>query len=85
MSFKNPKNLIVVVSVVAALMAGTVLLGGYANSKPAGTGCPMMAGSAGCPKMACAEQTASGCSEKPCTTDCTKPCCAEDSEGCCGS
>ena len=35
MSIKNPKNLIVVISAVAALMGGTVLLGGYANSKPA--------------------------------------------------
>ncbi|HUT45520.1 MAG TPA: hypothetical protein VMX36_04510 [Sedimentisphaerales bacterium] len=83
MSFKNPKNLIVVVSVVAALLAGTVLLGGYAISKPAdteapvkacqatGSGCPMMAASAGCPKMADAGQTG-----MPCTTCCPKPCCA---------
>jgi len=33
MSIKNPRNLIVVGVVVAALLAGTVLLGGYANSK----------------------------------------------------
>ncbi len=43
MSFKNPKNLIVVVSVVAALMAGTVLLGGYANSKTADSKTPVKA------------------------------------------
>jgi len=35
MSIKNPKNLIAVVGVIAALMAGTVLLGGYANSNAA--------------------------------------------------
>lgn len=92
MSFKNPRNLIVVVSVVAALMAGTVLLGGYANSKPvvneapAKAGmtssgcCPMMAQTASCPKMADqAESTA--CDMKPCATECPKPCCVE--EGCC--
>ena len=93
MSFKNPKNLILVVSVVAALMAGTVLLGGYANSKPDDNeapvkacqasggmaGCPMMAASAGCPKMAGAEQIGT-----PCTTGCPKPCCAGgNAEGIC--
>ena len=92
MSAKNQKSLIVVVSVVAALLAGTILLGGYANSAPAGNeapakayqaeggmaGCPMMAQMASCPKMmADAEQTAG----TPCTTGCPKPCCAE--EGCC--
>ena len=95
MSVKNQKNLIVVVSVVAALLAGTILLGGYANSAPADNeapakacqaggktaGCPMMAASDGYAKMAGAEQTASGCSGTPCTTGCPKPCCAE--EGCC--
>lgn len=98
MSFKNPKNLIVIISVIAALTAGTVLLGGYANSKPAATEapakegccpatgsgcCPMMAGSAGCQKMMAAQAESTGCSETPCTTDCPKPCCAEGSEGCC--
>jgi len=93
MSAKNQKSLIVVVSVVAALVAGTILLGGYATSAPAGNEapakacqaegkmgcCPMMAETAmaSCPKMANAEQTAG----MPCTTGCPKPCCAE--EGCC--
>ena len=94
MSFKNPKNLIAIVSVIAALTAGTVLLGGYANSKPAeatydapikacqglGGCCPMMANSAALAKMADTEQT----SEKPCTTDCPKPCCADgNADGVC--
>ena len=94
MSFKNPKNLIVVVSVVAALLAGTVLLGGYAVSKPADTEapvkacqakvdmacCPMTAQTASCPKMAAQNET-SVCPKTPCTTECPKPCCVE--EGCC--
>ena len=96
MSIKYPKNVIAGVSIVAALLAGTVLLGGYANSKPAdtqaparacwasGIGCPMMAASAGCPKMTAARAESTGCSETPCTTGCPKPCCAgEYAEGCC--
>jgi hypothetical protein len=95
MSAKNKKNLIVVVSVAAALLAGTILLGGYANSAPADNeapakacqaegkmaGCPMMAQTAGCPKMAGAEMASTDGSATPCTTGCPKPCCAE--EGCC--
>ena len=88
MSFKNPKNLIVVVSVLAALMAGTVLLGGYANSKPADSEAPVKACQGkmtGCPIMAASDQAASCCAEKqangtcemPCPTDCPKPCCAD--------
>ncbi|MGB2865005.1 MAG: hypothetical protein WBC05_16885 [Sedimentisphaerales bacterium] len=98
MSFKNPKNLIVVISVVAALMAGTVLLGGYANSKAAdneapvkacqatgGNGCcPAMANTAAFAQVFGAVQTETGSSETPSTTDCPKPCCAGgDAEGIC--
>ena len=90
MSFKNPKNLIVIIGVIAALMAGTVLLGGYASSKPADMEslakvgcCPMMAGLAECQKMMAAQVEMTGCSETPCMTDCPKPCCAEGSECCC--
>ena len=97
MSFKNPKNLIVVVSVLAALMAGTVLLGGYANSKPADSEAPVKACQGkmtGCPIMAASEQAASCCAEKqangtcemPCPVDCPKSCCAgTPAEGCCGT
>jgi len=96
MSFKNPKNLIVVISVVAAIMAGTVLLGGYANSKPADNespakacqdgmaGCPMMAQTASCPKMMAAQMASTDDSGTPCTTGCPKPCCAGgNAEGVC--
>ncbi len=84
MSIKYPKNVIVVISVVAALLAGTVLLSGYANSKPADTQapakacqasagcCPMMADSAGCPKMMAAQMASTDGSGM----DCPKPCCA---------
>ena len=87
MSFKYPKNVIVIVSVVAALLAGTVLLGGYANSKPADTQAPAKAcqakgNASGCPMMA-AQAESTGCSKTPCTESCPKPCCAEDSDGCC--
>ena len=88
MSLKYPKNVIVGVSVIAALLAATVLLGGYANSKPADTQSPEKVGccpasGAGCPMMAMqAEST--GCSKMPCAEGCPKPCCAgENAEGCC--
>jgi hypothetical protein len=98
MSFKYPKNVIVIFSVVAALLGATVLLGGYANSKPAdtqaptkvgccpasGTGCPMMAASVECPKMTAAQVASTDDSGTPCTTSCPKPCCAgENAEGYC--
>ena len=96
MSFKNPKNLIVVVSVVAALMAGTVLLGGYANSNAADNeapvkacqgdmgGCQMMANSDAFATVSGEVQTETGCLKTPCKTSCPKPCCAgENAEGCC--
>ena len=96
MSFKNPRNLIVVVSVIAALMAGTVLLGGYASSKPADNvapakacqgnmgGCPMMGNSAAFAQVSGDVQTATGCSGTPCTMGCPKPCCAGgDADGVC--
>ena len=96
MSIKNPRNLIAVVSVIAALMAGTVLFGGFANSKPADNeapvkacqgkmaGCPMTAQTASCPKMDAAQMASTDGSGTPCTTGCPKPCCAGgDVEGCC--
>ena len=96
MSIKNPKNLIAVVSLVAALMAGTVLLGGFANSNAADNeapvkacqgkmaGCPMTAQMASSPQMMAAQADSAGCSGTPCTTGCPKPCCAGgDAEGIC--
>lgn len=96
MNFRYPKNVIVGVSVVAALLAATVLLGGYANSTPAATEapavacqasggcCPMMAASAGCPKMTAARTASTDETGTPCTTGCPKPCCAGgDAEGVC--
>ena len=89
------KNLIVVISVVTALFAGTVLLGSYAGSKAAeteapvkachasGGGCPMTAKMVSCPKMAAAQAESTGCSGTPCTEDCPKQCCAvENTKGC---
>ena len=98
MSFKNPRNLIAVVSVIAALMAGTVLLGGYASSNAAGNdteapvkacqgkmaGCPMTAQTASCPKMMAAQMASTDGSATPCETGCPKPCCAGgNTETCC--
>ena len=86
MSIKYPKNLIVGVSVIAALLAGTVLLGGYASSKPADSEAPIIAckgSTGGCPMMA-AQAESTGCPKTPCIEGCPKPCCAsENAEGCC--
>ena len=95
MSFKYPKNVIVGFSVVAALLAATVLLGGYAGSKPAdtqapakacqasGSCCPMMAQTASYPAATAAQIASTDDSGTPCTTACPKPCCAgEGAEGC---
>lgn len=54
MSFKNPKKLIVVGVVVAALLAGTVLLGGYAISNAA-------VSDTEAPVKACQATESSGC------------------------
>jgi hypothetical protein len=97
MSVKNHKNLIVVAGVVAALLAGTVLLGGYAKSVPAKSdtssqvqakgGCPMMSaylaesGEVSCPHLAKA-----GFNAEACPMGRTEPCCAEDPpQDCCGT
>lgn len=99
MSIKYPKNVIVGVSIVAALLGATVLLGGYANIKPAvtdsqapvkacqasGSFCPAMAQPAS-QAMAAAQMVSTDHSGKPCTTVCPKPCCADDApKGCCGA
>lgn len=91
MSFKYPKNVIVGVSIVAALLGATVLLGGYANIKPAvmqapTKGCP--ASGSCCPGMAQtasyqATMAAQMASTDDSGTSCPKPCCAGDpAEGC---
>jgi hypothetical protein len=91
MNIKYPKNAIVVFIVIAGLLGATVLLAGYANSKPANTEmqtktgcCPAMGKMAGCPQMMAMQAESTGCSKTPCTDGCQKPCCADDnSEGCC--
>jgi hypothetical protein len=93
MGFKYPKKVIAGVGLVAVLLAATVLLSGYANSKAAeepvitcqgpGSCCPMAAQTASCPKMAAAQMASTDGSATPCTTGCPKPCCAGEAvEGC---
>lgn len=92
MSLRNKKNLVIVVGVVAALLVGTVLLGGYANIVPAksdagsqvmvcqaagGKACCAVGDNlAACPKASGAEQTSKSCCGQPCTLGCPKPCCS---------
>ena len=91
MSIKYPKNVVVGVSVVAALLAATVLFGGFAGSQatnaeaPEKVGCCPVTSKVGtCPKMAAAKAESTDCTKTPCTEGCPKPCCAgEDTEGVC--
>ena len=97
MSLGNQRNLVIVVGVAIALLAGTLLLGGYTKIMPAASdsisqveatpaGCSRAkACAASCDKPCGAEQAEKDCCPKPCPTDCTKPCCAEEAPaGCSG-
>ena len=94
MSAKNQKNLIVVGGVIAALLAGTVLLGGYAKYAPANVesnvaaqgcpGCPMAKGAA-CgayfaenTEASASSQVAAAFNPETCPAGRTEPCCAEN-------
>ena len=93
MGFKYPKKVIAGVGIVAVLLAATVLLSGYANSRAAeepiitcqgpGSCCAATAQTASCPKVAAAEMASTDGAVRPCTTGCPKPCCAGEAvEGC---
>ena len=93
MGFKYPKKVIAGVGIVAFLLAATVLLSGYANSRAAeepiitcqgpGSCCAATAQTASCPKVAAAEMASTDGAVRPCTTGCPKPCCAGEAvEGC---
>lgn len=94
MSIKNPKSLIIVGGVVAALLAGTVLLGAYAKLAPANVqsnaaavscpGCPMIQGGA-CATVSAQKAEQSCCAQgmgafdpEKCPKGQTEPCCAQD-------
>jgi len=94
MSAKNQKSLIVIAGVVVALVAGTVLLAGYAKLAPANVesnvaakgcpGCPMIQGVACATDLAeKAEQSYPGqvmgaFDPEKCPKGQTEPCCAQD-------
>lgn len=94
MSAKNQKNLIAVGGVIAALLAGTVLLGGYAKLAPARLdgnaeakgcpGCPMVQGAA-CgaylaenAEVSSSSQVMAAFNPETCPAGRTGPCCAQD-------
>ena len=92
MSLKSPKNLVVFVGIVAALLVGTVLLGNYANivTAESDTNSQVKAEQATfptCPKAkahfaenakASCPQVGAGFDAEACPLGRTKPCCAED-------
>jgi len=81
MSLKNPQNLLIIGAVVAALLAGTILLGNYANILPAGSDTGSQAETQNV--KACPREAAAGFDAKTCPLGRTEPCCAEEAEGCC--
>ena len=99
MNLKKPKNLLIIGAVIVALLAGTVLLGGYANILPAGsdTGsqaktCQAAGGTLCCgakvssnesAQAAFAQQTGAGFDAKACPLGRTEPCCDGDATKCC--
>ena len=99
MSVKTKSNLLTIGVVVIALLAGTVLLAGYANILPGGSGpqsktCPS-AGGTMCPmakavfaentELTCAQKAGAGFDAKVCPMGRTEPCCAGDAtESACG-
>ncbi|MHC4426207.1 MAG: hypothetical protein ACYSYV_08935 [Planctomycetota bacterium] len=99
MSLGNQKNVIIFVAVAAALVAGTVLLAGYADILPAASdkdsqvkACPAADGNVSCqaktdsaafPTVCAAGEAATGCCGKPCPPDCTKPCCSGEAPAGC--
>ena len=89
MSYKNQKSLVVVASIVAALLAGTVLLGGYAKSVPAksetdspmqATGCcPMMGAQAAQEgEVSCPQAAKASFNVDACPMERTESCCEEN-------
>jgi len=73
MSLKTPKNLLIIGAVAAALLAGTILLGNYANIMP----CKFYAASQLNPGQA------QCCPADKCPDKCCAACCPQKDEGCC--
>jgi hypothetical protein len=96
MSFRNHKSLVVVAGVIIALLAGTVLLGGYAKFAPAKQEasspvqakgcCPMMSAQAAQDgKASCPNQAKTAFNAEACPMGRTEPCCEQDPpQDCCG-
>ena len=87
MSLKSPKNLVIFVGIVAALLVGTVLLGNYANIVTAESNTDSQATAPTCPKeqahfaenaKASCPHAGAGFDAEACPLGRTKPCCAED-------
>lgn len=92
MSVKTKSNLLIIGAVAAALLAGTVLLAGYANILPGRSGTQTKTCQAGgstpfgvveakaCSAVkaqsACAQKAGAGFDAKDCPLGCTEPCCA---------
>lgn len=94
MSFKNPKNLLIIGAVIVALLAGTVLLANYANILPGSSDADSQVeaspatGQTPCPgakalfaenaNVECARKAAAGFDAEACPFGRTEPCCAGD-------
>jgi len=96
MSLGNQKNLIIFAAIVAALLAGTVLVGGYANILPAASdtgtqvkACQVTGLTSGCPAQNSPAQSDQGCCPAKCCPDecdkccCPPECCPDECDECC--
>ena len=96
MSLKNPKHLLIIGAVVIALLAGTVLLGNYANILPGSSDadsqaktCPAAGGTswpvakavfAEKAEVTCPQKAGAGFDAEACPFGRTKPCCAGEAK-----
>ncbi len=78
MSLKIPKKLLIIGAVVAALLAGTILLGNYANILPAGSD----TGSQAEASQATDQTSCSAAKACPLGSD-AKACCSKEADGSC--
>ena len=92
MSIKIPQNLLIIGAVVAALLAGTILLGNYANIVPCKSYAALQV-KAGqvpcCPAESCPDKCcitcpqAQNCPDKCCADCCPADCCPKKAKSSC--
>lgn len=87
MGLKTPQSLLIIGAVVVALLAGTILLGNYANILPCkfyAASQPKAGQAACCPAENCPDKCCITCPQaENCPDKCCAACCPEEAESCC--